>query len=421
NALLVERTRSEREFTVYLDPATQAVRIVVGDQERVLKVGEWSDWVPVDFEMIPTHKLHAMCRFLLKGVVPEFELYATLLNFDPLAMDATISTPEELAAELAEGGGRYYTQGMPEDTAAYSAKVFETHEFLEQASLTGNEFIEQYDRILEDYDRGLLFYYFGNQDQVAHMMWRAMDPNHPGYVPERDEPYKNVISDRYQEYDKLVGRTLDRIDDDTLLVVMSDHGFTSWRRGFDLNAWLRREGYLTLRPGKEKGGPLFVDVDWLRTRAYGLGINGLYINLVGREKTGIVMPHAYAGLVQEIREKLLAEIDPKSERHAITKVYLRDEVYPDTRFPDIAPDLVVGYAKMTRGSGKAALGEVGTQVMFDNLDQWSGSHLMDHEAVPGVLLTSRPLKKKADKLENLAAAILAEFGIEEFPAARENE
>jgi hypothetical protein len=117
----------------------------------------------------------------------------------------------------------------------------------------------------------------------------------------------------------------------------------------------------------------------------------------------------------EISAKLLQTIDPKSGERAITKVYRREDVYSDAGYFDRAPDLVVGYAKGTRGSDQSALGGIPPEVIVDNTDAWSGDHCMDHEAVPGVLLSNRPLRKPAPSLDKLAAAILAEFGVEEFP------
>jgi predicted AlkP superfamily phosphohydrolase/phosphomutase len=197
---------------------------------------------------------------------------------------------------------------------------------------------------------------------------------------------------------------------------MSDHGFTSWRRSFHLNTWLRENGYLTVRdPNLKKDPGLFMNVDWSRTRAYGLGINGLYLNLRGREKHGIVDPRDRDALMREIEENLLRTLDPATGQPAITKVYLRERDYHDRGQLEIGPDLVVGYAKGTRCSDESALGEVGPEVFEDNKEPWSGDHLMDHEAVPGVLFTSRPLRRPASSLKDLAASILAEFGVEGFP------
>ena len=194
----------------------------------------------------------------------------------------------------------------------------------------------------------------------------------------------------------MISDTLARLGPDDLLVVMSDHGFTSWRRAVHLNSWLRDQGYLTLLdPNRADDPGLFGNVDWSRTRAYGLGLNGLYLNVKGREKDGIVDPAEREALANEIAAKLLAAVDPGTGLPAITKMYHREQVYHVAGNEDVAPDLVVGYAKGTRGSDESALGGLPREVFVDNTSAWSGDHCMDHETVPGILLSNRPLKRPA--------------------------
>ena len=392
-------------------------KLVVGDEERILQVGEWSDWVPVDFKLIPTQSLRGMARFYLKSVTPEFQLYVSPINFDPLAPALPISHPAGYAAELARATGRYYTQGMPEDTQALKGKILTREEFLAQATIAREEEIEQYHYVLDRFRGGLLFYYIGSSDQISHMMWDTLDPTHPAYDPVKDPPLADVIPALYARLDAMVGYTVEHMPPGTLLVVMSDHGFTSWKRTFQLNSWLRDNGYLAVvDPNREKDSGFFTNVDWSRTRAYGLGINGLYVNLAGREKNGIVPPAEREALVREIGDKLLAVVDPKTGQPAITRVYPRDQTFHDRGYLDVGPDLIVGYAKGTRCSSASALGELTANVFEDNLTDWPGDHLMDHTTVPGILLTSRPLQRPAPDLQSLAGALLGEFGIEGFPA-----
>jgi predicted AlkP superfamily phosphohydrolase/phosphomutase len=252
------------------------------------------------------------------------------------------------------------------------------------------------------------------------MMWRPRDPGHPAYDPATDRAHEHVVENLYAGLDAIVGTTLQRLRPGDLLVVMSDHGFTSWRRSFHLNSWLRDQGYLALRnPHLREDPGFFSNVDWTRTRAYALGLNGLYLNLKGREVNGVVEPARRNELLEDVSRRLLATVDPATGAPAITKVYRRDEVYHAAGHEDIAPDLIVGYAKGTRGSDESALGGLPLEVIVDNRDPWNGDHCMDHEAVPGVLLTSRALRKPAPTLQSLAAAILAEFGVDNFPRPTE--
>jgi predicted AlkP superfamily phosphohydrolase/phosphomutase len=309
---------------------------------------------------------------------------------------------------------------MPEDTKSLKTEVLNAAEFLEQARIAGDENKKQYRYVLNRFNGGLLFYYFGNVDQVSHMMWRPRDPGHPAYDPATDKPYEHVVDDLYIGLDAIVGETLQRLGPEDLLVVMSDHGFTSWRRAFHLNSWLRDNGYLALlNPYRTEDAGFFSNVDWTKTRAYALGLNGLYINLKGRERSGAVDPTERDALMSDIAGKLLATKDPSTGAPAVTKVYRREQVYRVAGHEDIAPDLIVGYAKGTRGSDESALGGLPAEVIVDNKTPWSGDHCMDHETVPGVLLTSRGLRKRAPSLQTLAAAILAEFGIDGFPVPSE--
>jgi predicted AlkP superfamily phosphohydrolase/phosphomutase len=407
-------------FTVYRDARAEAARIVIGSEERVLNTGEWSDWVPVTFRLTSLQSLHGMCQFYLKQVRPVFELYVTPINLDPLSPALPISTPSSYAATLARATGRFYTQGMPEDTKALSAGVFDADDFLRQAANSASENMRQFAYVLDQFHDGLLFHYFGHVDLVSHMMWRSMDPEAPAYNASRDEPYRHVIEDLYAGLDGLVGRTMARMPADTLLVVLSDHGFASWRRTFNLNRWLEQHGYLTVSDPARRGESL-TDIDWSHTRAYGLGLNGLYINVTGREKFGIVDPADREPLAREIRRALLETIDPATHARAITAIHLPPEeagVPPAgagaraVTHPERAPDLIVGYAKGTRVSNDSALGAVpATNVFTDNTEAWSGDHCMDPAGVPGVLFSNRPLPGDVKSLQDVPNAIINALGV----------
>jgi predicted AlkP superfamily phosphohydrolase/phosphomutase len=403
-------------FTVYIDPVDPVVKLVVGDEERVLHVGDWSDWVPLSFDLIPTQTVGAMARFYLKSLEPDFELYVSPIDIDPMAPAGQISHPSSFAAELAEATGRFYTEEMPEDAKANQEGFLDFDEYLAQAGIAGDEVIEQYYYSLENYNNGFLFYYFGNLDQISHVMWHTQDPGHPAHDAERDAQYANVIQDLYVRYDAIIGDTLETMGADTLLVVMSDHGFGSFRRSFDLNAWLRENGYLTVIDSPMTGDNDIglLNVDWSQTRAYNAGLNGLYVNLAGRESQGIVAPEEREALIDEIGAALLATVDPETGTPAVTRVYERDEVFSDRGELEIGPDIIVGWAEGTRTLGRSASGSVlGEEVITDNLGEWSGDHEWDHTTVPGVLFASRPLKRDAPRLQDVARAILAEFDIDE--------
>ena len=430
NPLLREPEQLTAPFTVYIDPEAQSVKIELGDQQIVLRVGEWSDWLEVDFEMMPTQHLRGICRMYLRALEPEFELYVSPIDHDPMAPSAPISTPPDFAAELARAVDRFYTEGMPEDTKTLTEGVFTIEEFLAQAKIAGDEVAEQYGYVLDRYleqPGGFLFYYFGNVDQIGHVRWRSRDPEHPVYDPELDAAYVDLIPTLYEGLDAVVGQTLDRLEaeaalggdgeEEPLLVVMSDHGFASWRRAFHLNGWLLEKGYLAAKSMDPYADPGFLsNIDWGRTRAYGIGFSGLYVNLRGRERDGIVPAAERLELIEELRTELLAVVDPETGERVITEVQRRSD-YEYQEQSAIGPDLVVGYAKGYRGATESASGDVVGEVFTDNDSAWSGDHMMDHRVVPGVLFVSRPLGRPARGIADLAASILAEYGVEQFPLA----
>ncbi len=406
------------DFQVFVDPDGPVAKIVINDQELILEVGEWSPWVGVDFDLVPyVMSISGAVRFYLKSVRPDFGLYVTPIQIDPANPASAISHPESFATELADATGRYYTQEMPQDTKAIQWGVLDIDEYLAQVALTRAETTAQFNHLLDDWAGGFLFSYFGSIDQLSHVMWGlTRDPEHPAYVSETHDPYRDVIPSAYVEFDALIGRTLDRISDDTLLVIMSDHGFGSWRRSFHLNTWLHENGYMALQrrtrlPVRE----FFTGVDWGATQAYSVGISALYLNIRGREPEGAVAPGDREETLLRLERDLLATVDPATGEPAVKRVFLRDRDFHDRGHLEIGPDIIVGYAPHVRGSGNAALGGLAAEFITDNTDDWSGDHIWDPTGVPGVLATNRALARSATSLQNLAAALLAEFGIDGFP------
>lgn len=407
------------------DPQQDVVKVESGGRTALLRRGEWSPWLPVTFETgiwatsvldsvgLPT-ALPAIVRIFAKEVHPEIELYVSPLQIDPRNAANAISAPPDFAAELAAACGPYYTQGIPEDQNTLRTRgrpVLTEDEFLAQVRVLVQERMRQWDYALQRFERGLLFFYFGHTDQLAHVFWRDRDPGHPGRVPEQGDKYASVIDDTYIEMDRVVGDALRVVRPQDTLIVMSDHGFASFRRGFNLNTWLAQQGYINIRPSiSTEKAKTIDDFDWGRTRAYGLGINSLYINVKGRERRGIVDPGAErTELMREIAEKLKAVRDDDGTP-VIDTVYLVDELYPqaDRR---IAPDMLIGYARNYRGGWATALGGLPAALLEDNLERWSGDHCIAQHLVPGVILCNRPLNVSDPNLTDLAPTILATFGL----------
>jgi predicted AlkP superfamily phosphohydrolase/phosphomutase len=401
------------EFDVFLDPEEPVAKIVIQDDEFVLRQGEWSDWVRVDFKALPLFaSVSALGRFYLKQVRPGFELYVTPLQInpeDPGAMQ--ISTPGSWSHELCEELGYFYTQELPEDTKALSGGILTGREFWQQSQFVFEERHRAFDYFVDNFEEGLLFFYFSSIDQNSHMLWRYMDPHHPGF--EHDELLIDGIQIVYRELDEIVGRALQVVDDDTTFILMSDHGFAPFNWQVNLNSWLVEQGYAALRdPSRQGQYPLFTNVDWNRTKVYALGLNGLYVNLRGRERHGIVNPgEEYERLLERLERDLLEMVDPLSDRHPVSLVInsRRDFHGP---LADDGPDLLVGYSWGYRSSWASPLGEFPREIFVDNDQAWSGDHSMDYRLVPGVLIANRPITLDAPALYDLTVAILDEYGVE---------
>ena len=325
-----------------------------------------------------------------------------------------ISTPPEYASELAEAIGPYYTQGMPQDTKALDMDVFSNADFMKQARIVLDEEMAMAEYEIDRFDDGFLFLYFTAIDQVGHMMWRTMvGEDHPAYDKELDESFHDIIPGLYRHFDTYLGRLLDSLDQNTCLIVMSDHGFASWTRAFNLNRWLYDNQYLSIKPGTSiHDVEYLIGVDWNNTTAYGLGINGLHINQMGRERFGTVPPGpAKDQIVNDLVEKLEAYIDPVTGLHPILNAYRGVDVYSGP-YLDQAPDIQLGYNRGYRVSDESAIGEISTTVVQDNLRRWSGDHCADYSLVPGVVFTNFKIQAPEPALYDLAPTILSLFSIQ---------
>jgi len=414
--------RMQVRLDIVRDPQANVAKITIGGDTLLLNEGEWSDWVRIEFKTgIPGGSLlsgvgyptsvRAMVRLLLKQVHPDLELYVSPLNIDPTAPATPISTPSDFSKQLAEACGLHYTTGIPEDAKALRTGGLNEDQFLQQVQLLVEERLRQYRYALDNFHSGFLFFYFGHTDQIAHMIWRDRDPGHPGRIEAEATRYGTVIEDTYVEMDKLVGETLGHLDEDDTLIILSDHGFTTFRRGFNLNTWLLRNGYLSVFGSPNDGRRMRLrDVDWSQTRAYAIGLNSLYVNLRGRERQGIVDPDERAALMAELGEKLVAVRDADGQQ-VIEKVYFVDKYYPGAD-PQVAPDLLIGYARTYRASWATSLGGIAPDLLEDNHDRWCGTHLIAHYLVPGILVTNRKVALDDPALTDMGPSILSLFGIE---------
>jgi predicted AlkP superfamily phosphohydrolase/phosphomutase len=398
-------------FEIRPDKTGTQARIIADSQTFTLNVGEYSEWIPVKFKAGMGFGAHGICRFYLKELSPEVEVYVTPVNIDPGQPDLPISHPVTYSIYLAKLFGPYATLGLAEDTWALNEHVLDDDAFLAQCYANHDDRERMLFDALEKTQQGLCACVFDTTDRVQHMFWRYLDEDHPAARNVPHDQHPPVIQDLYARMDALIGRVMKQIDDKTLLMVVSDHGFKSFARCMNLNAWLHQNGYLALKDGKTESGDWFEDVDWSRTRAYTMGLNGLYLNLKGREREGIIEPGAEADkLKDELRNKLDGLIDPASGRVGVTGVFDCDAVYAGP-YVDNAPDLLVGYGDGFRASWDSVMGKVTSLIFEDNLKAWSGDHCIDPRLVPGVLFCNRKIAEEKPAIVDVAPTILKLFGL----------
>ncbi len=382
-------------------------------QRFELRLGEYTPWIRLRFSQGGLTSVRGIVRFLLTEVDTATSVYATPVEIDPENPALPISYPTQYAVYLAKLLGSFATLGMAEDTWALNEGAIDEDAFLQQVKLIQQEREAMFFSALERTRRGVLACVFDTPDRVQHMFYRYIDPARKQLT---DSPHSGTIEDLYRDMDRIVGRTLDYVDKDTALFVLSDHGFSSFRRGVNLNSWLYQNGYLALLPGMTESGDYFESIDWTKTRAYTFGLSGIYLNLSGREAQGIVAAPDAAPLRAELINNLTGLIDNETGETAIRHVYNSNLIY-NGPYMDAAPDLIVGYEPGYRASWSAAVGKVTRTVFEDNDKCWSGDHCVDPSAVPGVLFVNRKLAGDTPTatdpgIEDMAPTVLRLFGVE---------
>ena len=383
------------------------VKVELDGTTVTLKAGEWSGWISLRFTIAWIIGVPATVRLHLVRGFPELELYVSPIQIDPRDPVQPITSPPEYAAELAENIGLYHTIGMPEETWSLNEGFISDRAYLDMVRtiLAENEAM-LYDT-LKRKDSDLVVVAFVQTDRVSHMFYRGFDEGHPLYVTTGGEA-RGAIEWIYREADRIVGKTLGMLAPDDRLIILSDHGFSTFRRSVHLNRWLVEQGFMTLKSGQPPSESLFANVDWTRTRAYAAGLNGIYINRQGRERLGVVRAGDVARLKREISEKLRGFTDPANDAVVVRNVYDAAEIYQGGETGH-APDLVIGYAAGFRASWQTALGGVPAPLVEDNRKNWSGDHCVDPGLVPGVLFTSFRLENPLQSIAEVPGLIRRSF------------
>jgi predicted AlkP superfamily phosphohydrolase/phosphomutase len=397
-------------FTATFDAATQGITFAVGNDRATVGIREYTPWLTTPFK-----GAKGIARFYVQSWDgDQIGIYVTPINIDPDSPAMPLSHPFVYSIYLAKTIGPYATLGLAEDTWALNERVIDEDAFLKQAWLIFEERKKMLWDVLAKTRKGFVTVVFDTTDRISHMFYRYLDPKHPANAGKDVERHKDVIRDLYARMDRFLAEVRAKIGDDpeTILMVISDHGFCNFTRAVNLNAWLRQEGYLVLKQGKETSGDWFAEVDWTRTRAFTLGLTGLFINRKGREAKGIVNEgQELEGLCEEIKRKLETLVDPKTGQPVVQEAFLTRHIHRGP-YADMAPEILVGYHKGFRHSWDCATGAVSKEVFTDNTKSWSGDHCVDPRLVPGVFWCNRSINTTTPSILDIAPTALDLFGVQ---------
>jgi len=387
----------------------KSVVLLIQGKEYPVAVDGWSDWIRIKFKVSLMNNVYGVFKAYLISTEPDFNLYLSSAQIDPENPIVDLTYPKDFSKKLVQDIGMYHTLGMPEDTKALTEERVGDKVFLSQVNLIEEErekmFWHQF-KEFQNEKNGVYAFVFDTSDRIMHNYWDAKYLDNPG---EGSIKINQNIINHYKRMDKLLGEVLQKIDNNTALIIISDHGFTSFERSVNINNWLIENGFMTLtgEPNPDDPG-LFQNVDWANTKAYSLGFSSIYVNLKGREGKGIVEDKE--SVVKEIMEKLIDLEDPKTNKKVIHKLYTAAEAYSGP-FLHNAPDVIVGFTKGYRMDWRNAIGGVAKSIFQDNDKKWKGDHIVDPSFVPGVIFTNFKIKQEEAHQRDIAPTTLYLLGL----------
>ena len=397
-------------FRLRVRKESNSGRLEIQGTSYDVSCGRFTPWIRLTFRAGLGIKVRGIAQFRLAALEPHVKLYLSPIAIDPENPALPISHPPFYAPYLAKLLGDFSTLGLAEDTWALNERVIDEDSFLEQAEQICGEREAMFESALDRTKKGVVACVFDTPDRVQHMFFRYLEPSHPAHAsnPNSLERHGSAIERLYARMDGIVGRAMRHVDDQTVLFVLSDHGFKSFQRGVNLNAWLEREGYLVVKE-ESRDEAYLRGVDWSRTRAYSFGLAGIYLNLAGRESHGIVPSGEADRLSSEIADRITGLADRDRDAVAVNRGYPKRAVYSGP-YASAAPDIVVGYNPGYRNSWGVAIGRVGGPVFEDNTKAWSGDHCVDPPLIPGVVFCNRDFAAERPGIEDLAPTAMRLFG-----------
>mgnify|MGYP000879397806 CR=1 FL=1 len=390
----------ETKLSLTAERIGDKVKITLGDFTGELILHEFSPWISVKF----SKNLLGICKICIQEISPNLSIYVSPINIDPENQIMPVSAPKVFGSYLSKLQGKFGTLGFLEDTWARNEFALNDETFLKQALSNEEEREKMLRNILKRTKDGLIICVFDGTDRIQHMFWRYTENDHPAPLEDR-EKFQNTILNVYKRMDQVIAETKKDLKPNDILIVLSDHGFDSFRRSFHVNAWLHKEGYLVLKDGV-KDTDYLQGVDWGKTKAYGLGLTGIYINKKGRERLGIIEDSEK--LEEEIAGKLKALRD--NGKSVFHEIYRSKEIYKGL-YTKNAPDLILGYKPGYRVSWECVTGAIGEEVFTDNIKAWSGDHHIAPELIPGILLSNKKFEIHDPSILDLAPSILSLWGV----------
>ncbi|MBI4847156.1 MAG: alkaline phosphatase family protein [Nitrospirae bacterium] len=413
-AKLSSREDAKTEMTISILPDRSGIEIEIDGNKISVKSRVWSEWAEVKFKVGLMKTASGIVKFYLNRTAPHFELYMSAVQINPKDPAFVITSPDEYIRSLAADLGFFYTLGMSEDTKALEDGRIDEEAFITMCDEIIDEQEEMLWSELAKFREGVFAFAFFTTDRIQHIFWSTIDPEHPLYDEAYAKKYSHVIDDYYRRMDRILGKIMEKLDEDTAFIAFSDHGFSTFRRVVHLNSWLVENGFMKLKQkvsvDDKEGGPLFQHVDWKNTKAFSVGFGSIYLNMKGREKQGIVDPGEADSIIGMISDKLFNLADEEKGRRAIKNIYRSRDIYSGGQLNN-APDIVVGFEDGYRASWQTAIGGAPHNIFDDNLKKWSGDHIVDPSIVPGILLTNFTVNHGTPSQMDIAPTVLACFGL----------
>ncbi|HSR67673.1 MAG TPA: alkaline phosphatase family protein [Acidobacteriota bacterium] len=411
-------------LTVQRNADATAVEISLQGRQETVEEGAWSGWFEFTYEIGPFVDVKGLSRFQVLETFPEVRLYLMPISLHPADPPVAITEPPAFSQELYDLYGEFKTLGWIHETWGLNEEQIDEGIFLEDLFRNMDSLETMLLDAIDGGESSLYTAVFTATDSVSHMFYRLMDEQHPRYEAELAAEYGDAIKRVYQRMDEVIGKVVERLDAQDHLLVVSDHGFHTWRKEFNTNTWLVRNGYMFLKGQDEEeevkkldhmfsGGSFFPNVDWERTKAYSLGLGHIYINLKGREGKGIVEPgREYDQLVEEIRQNIVQYRDPDTDEKVLVNAYFYKDIYTGDNM-EHAGDIQLSFATGYRTSWQTALGAVPPNIIVANLKKWSGDHCAsDVFETAGFLVSNRVIENQETAIIDLAPTLYQVFGVD---------